>query len=93
MEGFQIRRRQCKAEPCVGEKLQERKCQPTIPEICKGLLFSTPFVFNLFQALGGKIGSMGDERGLGEKRTGRPPGFCIVSLTESLEQFICHNLV
>lgn len=36
VEGFQIRRRQCKAEPCVGEMLQERKCQPTISEICKG---------------------------------------------------------
>ena len=84
MDGFQIRRRECKAEPCVGEKLQERKCQPTIPEICKGLFFSTPFVFRLSQAFGGKIGSVGDERGLGEKRRGRPPAILIVPLTESL---------
>ena len=93
VEGFQIRRRQCKAEPCVGEKLQERKCEPTISEICKGLLFSTLFVFSLFQALGRKIGSVGDERDLGEKRRGRPPGFWIIPLTKSVEQVICHNLV
>ena len=77
MEGFQIRRRQCKAEPCVGEKLQERKCQPTIPEICKGLLFSTPFVFSLFQAFGGKIGSVGHDprAGSGRKKDRAPARF------------------
>jgi len=36
VEGFQIRRRECKTEPCVGERVQEKKCQPTISENCKG---------------------------------------------------------
>lgn len=45
------------------------------------------FVFSLFQALGQKSASVGDERGLGEKKgEGARP------LTESLEQTICHNL-
>ena len=43
MEGFQIKRRKCKEEPCVGERLQERKCQPTTSDNCKGLLCSAPF--------------------------------------------------
>jgi len=29
VEGFQIRRRKCKVQPCTGERLQERNCQPT----------------------------------------------------------------
>lgn len=37
-EGFQIRRRECNVEPCVGEKLQERPCEPTPSSNCKGEL-------------------------------------------------------
>ncbi|PFX24559.1 Semaphorin-5B [Stylophora pistillata] len=37
-EGFQIRRRECNVEPCVGEKLQERPCEPTPPSNCTGEL-------------------------------------------------------
>ena len=37
-EGFQIRRRDCKVEPCVGERLQERSCEPTSHSNCKGQL-------------------------------------------------------
>ncbi|XP_078378520.1 semaphorin-5A-like [Oculina patagonica] len=36
VEGFQIRRRECKVEPCVGERIQERKCEPTTSDKCKG---------------------------------------------------------
>ena len=39
IEGFQIRRRKCKEEPCVGERLQERSCQPktvTVTRNCEG---------------------------------------------------------
>lgn len=32
IEGFQIRRRKCKEEPCVGERLQEKSCS------CEGQL-------------------------------------------------------
>ncbi|XP_078381599.1 netrin receptor UNC5B-a-like isoform X1 [Oculina patagonica] len=38
VEGFQIRRRECKTEPCVGEQIQERKCEPTASKKCKGLV-------------------------------------------------------
>lgn len=39
VEGFQIRRRNCSKEPCLGERLQERICTPT-NERCEGRLHS-----------------------------------------------------
>ena len=35
-EGFQLRSMDCKVEPCVEEKLQERGCEPTSHSNCKG---------------------------------------------------------
>ena len=39
MEGSQIRRRECKTEPCAGERLQEKSCEPTSGN-CKGKLYT-----------------------------------------------------
>ena len=88
MEGFQIRRRECKEEPCVGERVQERKCEPIISENCKGLLCSTPFCLQPVPGSRSKKW-VGDERGLGEKRKGRLPALSIRPLTKSLEEAPC----
>ncbi|XP_044179118.1 LOW QUALITY PROTEIN: semaphorin-5A-like [Acropora millepora] len=37
VEGFQIRRRNCSKEPCLGERLQERNCTKT-NERCEGVI-------------------------------------------------------